>query len=119
MKKKKEIEIPKNKYIYQRYDGIITKYIVDNEYYINTQTGIASKKDTTLLLGTVSKNIIDLIEVGDIVEVLDHDWTRIFNLDDEDILKSFIEDCEEDNWKLQGIMTKEQYEKNCYKVDTN
>ena len=119
MKKKKEIEIPKNKYIYQRYDGTITKYIVDNEYYIAVGTGIANRKDTTLLLGTVSKNIIDLIEVGDIVEVLDHDWLRVFNIDDEDILKSFIEDCEENNWKLQGIMTKEVYEQNCFKLDTN
>ena len=66
-----------------------------------------------------SKDIIDLIEVGDIVEVLDHDWLRVFNIDDEDILKSFIEDCEENNWKLQGIMTKEVYEQNCFKLDTN
>lgn len=119
MKKKKEIEIPKNKYIYQRYDGIITKYIVNNEYYIAVGTGIATKKDETVLLGKVAENIIDLIEVGDIVEVLDHDWLRVFNIDDEDILKSFIEDCEENNWKLQGITTKEVYEQNCYKLDTN
>lgn len=117
MKKKKEI--PKNKYIYQRYNGIITKYIVDNEYYIDTQTGIARQKDETAFLGKVAENIIDLIEVGDIVEVLDHDWLRVFNIDDEDILKSFIEDCEENNWKLQGIMTKEVYEQNCFKLDTN
>lgn len=44
MKKKKEIEIQKNKYIYQRYDGAITKYIVDEEYYIDVKTGIATKK---------------------------------------------------------------------------
>lgn len=117
MKKKKEI--PKNKYIYQRYNGIITKYIVDEEYYIAVETGIATKKDETILLGKISENIIDLIEVGDIVEVLDHDWLRVFNIDDEDILKSFIEDCKENNWKLQGIMTKEVYEQNCFKLDTN
>ena len=117
MKKKKEIEIPKTEYIYQRYNGIITKYIVDKEYYIAVGTGIATKKDETILLGKISENIIDLIEVGDIVEVLDHDWTRVFNIDDEDILESVIEDIEEGNWKLRGILTKEQYEQNCYKLN--
>lgn len=63
MKKKKEIEIPENKYIYQRYNGIITKYIVDGEYYIDVKTGIATKKDETILLGKISENIINLIEV--------------------------------------------------------
>ena len=63
MKKKKEIEIPENKYIYQRYNGIITKYIVDEEYYIDVKTGIATKKDETILLGKISENIINLIEV--------------------------------------------------------
>ena len=119
MKNKKEIEISKNKYIYQRYNGTITKYIVDTEYYIDVGTGIATKRDETVLLGKVVENIIDLIEVEDIVEVLDHDWLRVFNIYDEDILKSFIEDCEENNWKLQGIMTKEVYKQNCFKIDTN
>lgn len=64
-----------------------------------------------------SKNLIDLIEVGDIVEVLDYDWVRVFNIDDEDILESVIEDIQEGNWKLQGIMTKEVYEQNSYKVE--
>ena len=63
MKKKKEIEIPKPKYIYQRYNGIITKYIVDEDYYIDTQTGIARQKDETAFLDKVAEDIIDLIEV--------------------------------------------------------
>lgn len=63
MKKKKEIEIPKTQYIYQRYNGIITKYIVDETHYISVETGIANRKDTILLFGKVSENIIDLIEV--------------------------------------------------------
>lgn len=64
-----------------------------------------------------SKNLIDLIEVGDIVEVLDYDWVRVFNIDDEDILESVIEDIQEGNWKLQDIITKEVYEQNSYKVE--
>ena len=118
MKKKKEIEIPKNKYIYQKYDGIITKYIIDNEYYINTQTGIASKKDTTLLLGTVSKNIIDLIEVGDIVfiqDVLNNDFIYIY---DNEMLKAVREDIE-GGLQITQVLTREQFEANAYKIDIN
>lgn len=44
MKKKKEIGIPKTQYIFQRYNGIITKYIINEEYYIDVETGIAMKK---------------------------------------------------------------------------
>ena len=63
-----------------------------------------------------SNNIIDLIEVGDVVRVLDHEWDRIFNLDDENILESFIEDCKEENWKLVSIVTKEQFALIEYKI---
>ena len=119
MKKIKNLEILKHKYLYERNNGTITKYIVDEDYYISVETGIATKKDETIFLGKTSENIIVLIEVGDIVEVLDHDWTRVFNIDDEDILESFIEDCKEENWRLQGIMTREIYKQNCYKIDTN
>ena len=124
MKNKKEIEISKNKYIYQRYNGTITKYIVDNEYYIAVGTGIATKKDETVLLGKVVENIIDLIEVGDIVN-----GYRILNIVDLansnkkvfTICKSDFKDIcrvwgEED---IETILTKEQYIQNCYKIDTN
>ena len=128
MKKKKEIEIPKNKYIYQRYDGIITKYIVDNEYYIAVETGIATKKDETVLLGKVAENIIDLIEVGDIIEYIEQtegkDGTilgevyaqKIVNIEELDAVK---EDIKNNGIKLLSILTKEQYMQNCYKIDTN
>lgn len=64
-----------------------------------------------------SKDIIDLVEPGDVVEVLDIDWIRIFNIDNEDILVDFKEEIEEKNWKLLSILTKEQYKKNCYRVE--
>ena len=124
MKKKKEIEIPKNKYIYQRYNGIITKYIVDNEYYIDTQTGIARQKDETAFLGKVAEDIIDLIKVGDIVEyqvislselkagrVKKYRDTRnnkeYLGVEGFDITKIYIE----------SILTHEQFEQNCYTVE--
>lgn len=118
MKKKKEIEIPKNKYIYQRYNGTITKYIVDNEYYIAVGTGIATKKDETVLLGKVAENIIDLIEVGDIVHIKDVLHQDIVHIWSEDYLKALKEDYN-NGIKLVEILTHEQYEQNCFKLDTN
>ena len=112
----------KKKYKYGEYIrtkcGKIDK-VINNKYYM--QQYIECEKGLYLKENIIkhSKNIIDLIEVGDIVEVLDHDWTRVFNIDDEDILESFIEDCKEENWKLQGAMTREIYKQNCYKIDTN
>lgn len=113
MKKKKEIEIPKTEYIYQRYNGIITKYIVDKEYYIAVGTGIATKKDETVLLGKVAENIIDLIEVGDFVN-----RERIL-----DITGDYIHTNETDHNRfylekhIKTILTKEQYQANCYTVE--
>ena len=116
MKKKKEIEIPKNKYIYQRYDGIITKYIVNNEYYIAVGTGIANRKDTTLLLGTVSKNIIDLIEVGDIVFINDFAGYDFVYINDKEMLEALKEDIQ-NGVEIKSIMTHEQYEQNCCRLE--
>ena len=64
-----------------------------------------------------SFNIIDLIEVEDIVKVKDHDWIRVFNIDDEVTLKSFIEDYEENNWTLMSIVTKEQFQSVEYRLE--
>lgn len=116
MKKKKEIEIPKNKYIYQRYNGTITKYIVDNEYYIAVGTGIATKKDETVLLGKVAENIIDLIEVGDIVHIKDVLHQDIVHIWSEDYLKALKEDLN-NGIKVVEILTHEQFEQNCYTVE--
>ena len=62
-----------------------------------------------------SKNIINLIEVGDIVhikDVLHEDITHIWS---EDYLKALKEDLS-NGIKLVEILTHEQYEQNCYKV---
>ena len=62
-----------------------------------------------------SKNIIDLVEVGDIVrikDVLHEDITYIWS---EDYLKALKEDIQ-NGIKLVSILTKEIYMANCYKV---
>ena len=128
MKKKKEIEIPKNKYIYQRYDGIITKYIVNNEYYIAVGTEIATKKDETVLLGKVAENIIDLIEVGDFVNgygVIDF-YLDYFNGNDRRekpkriavIVDKFCDNHIKED-EIKTILTHEQFEQNCYTVKSS
>lgn len=133
---KKEIEqklkdIPEDKYFYQRYEGRITKYKYDGEYYIDCETGLASRKDETFLLGKVSENIIDLVEVGDFVNgyrILDIADSIYENSKRILIYKNqkeryerwiYIQEyngrirCQDD---ICEILTHELYEENCYRV---
>lgn len=123
MKKKEILEKLNNlktRYIYQRYNGIIKKYEVRDNYLINT--GNANNTidiNRQIPLGKTSENIIDLIEVGDIVEYIDEDGEYIKDF----IIKkhtpvsliSFIEYLKA-YCKVITILTHEQYEQNCYKV---
>lgn len=63
-----------------------------------------------------SKNIIDLIEVGDIVhtrDVLNEDIVYIWS---EEYLKALKEDLK-NGIELVDILTKERYQANCYTVE--
>lgn len=62
-----------------------------------------------------SKNIIDLIEVGDIVEIFDVLNEDVIYIWNEEMLKAVKEDVA-NGIKIRRILTKEQYEANCYKV---
>ena len=100
--------------------------------YIRTEKGIISKINSGVdidilefenaIIGNIkahSKNIIDLIEVGDIIEYIDDDGEYIKDF----IIKkhtpvsliSFIEYLKA-YCKVIAILTHEQYEQNCYKV---
>lgn len=107
---------PKNKYIYQRYNGLITKYIDDGDYYINCETGIAIKKNEHLMLGKASEKISDLVEKDDIVngyrileiyEATEADEERILDIGYGYAIF---------NDEIKTILTKESYMDNCYKV---
>lgn len=118
---RKEIEekfnnLTKDNYIYQRYNGIITKYMQKEEYYIDCATGIGAKIEEHLLLGKISDNIIDLIEVGDIVKIRTglHSSFKYFVEDEDDFL--FLEEKVKKFWNIEEILTKESYMANCYKV---
>lgn len=65
-----------------------------------------------------SKNIIDLIEVGDILVIYlrdDRKYTIYVPIESETQLKATKEDLNVDI--LKSILTKEQYQANCYTVE--
>ena len=63
-----------------------------------------------------SKNIIDLIEVGDIVK-LDDEFIeyRLIDVFDESIIEGLKQDVKT-GVKIKSILTKEQYMQNCYEI---
>lgn len=65
-----------------------------------------------------SFNIIDLIEVGDIVTVeeVDTKWERTVEVDEEGYIK-YLKMYVGKEEKLKKILTHEQYEQNCYKLE--
>ena len=97
-------------------NGKIDKVINNNCYmpqYIECEKSLLYKEDIV----NNSKNIIDLIEVGDYVngteiDLLEKSENRVWSTStygDEDIV--FYEN------EIKTILTKEQFEQNCYTVE--
>lgn len=64
-----------------------------------------------------SKNIIDLIEVGDIVEIRKtyrEEETILYHMIDDEYTKSFTRNLKTEY--IVTILTKEQYNQNCYRL---
>lgn len=122
MKEIKKEKIEKDKYIYQRYNGEITKYRDDGEHYINCEIGLAFPKDDNLFLGKTSENLIDLIEEGDYVngKYVFATENRIDDNGEKVILAENYDEWTENgiisNKDIKIILTHELYEKNCYRV---
>ena len=101
--------------------GNILKYTGKEKEFIDKHLSISNKKDIEFL-GTIvkhSKNIIDLIEVGDYVNGI-----LIEDIEEIDNKKVFYSNGEMIAWTnrdkgIETILTKEQYIQNCYKIDTN
>ena len=74
-----------------------------NEYFIDT----INEKDIV----KHSKNIIDLIEVGDILRVFDNlsETEEKVNIFDDEMLKAVKEDIKDNNYKILSILTHEQF----------
>ena len=115
----KRIEEYKPKYIYQRYNGEIRQFeVIDNNYLVDTKTGMSFDFRSHLMLGKVSEDLIDLIQCGDYVN-----GKEVSNVDKVDNI-NFIEWTDGDMYKteiendkcIETIVTKEQFESISYKV---
>lgn len=63
-----------------------------------------------------SKNIIDVIEVGDLVKVKDNFDEDVLHMIDEEFITSLKEDIKDESVEIKSILTHEQYDNNCYIV---
>lgn len=114
---KKEIQeklnnLPKPEYLYQRYNGIINKYEIQDNILINVNNAndiIDINKQA--LLGKTSKNIIDLIEVGDFIKIsYDNIGDSKHFIDNKFALNMIKEDLNKfKDKKIKSIVTKEQF----------
>ena len=112
------MEIKENEFIRTK-TGKIDKVINDNYYiseYIECEKGIVDKENIV----KHSFNIIDLIEVGDIVN-----GYRIDERAEYDVLihkarginrSGFMIPVAQYNEDIKTILTHEQYERNCYRI---
>ena len=109
----KEIEV--GEYIRTNY-GRICK-VINNNYFMPIYLECENETliDKTKIVKH-SKNIIDLIEVGDIVFTEDfngYDFIDIYSVEMLEALKQDVKN----SIKIKSILTHEQYEKSCYKVE--
>lgn len=112
-------EIEVNEYIRTK-NGSIDKVINPN-YYMSIY--VECKKGMYLLDNVVkhSKQLIDLIEVGDVIKYKIENVTLetkgylkgITDISDKEMLRNIRND---KNYKVLEILTKEQFLANCYKV---
>ena len=97
-----------NEYVRTK-DGIIGKVIktLSNRVFLDNLGYAVLIKDIV----KHSKQLIDLIEVGDIVEIRTGLYSSFkYLVENEDNLLPL------EDWYIETILTKEQFESNCYKV---
>ena len=111
----KRIEEYKPKYIYQRYNGEIRQFeVIDNNYLVDTKTGMSFDFRSHLMLGKVSENLIDLIQRGDYVngyKVDNIEKGKLIIGDTTQVIEQIVE-----NEDIETVVTKEQFESISYKV---
>ena len=122
------MKLEPNMYIRTK-DGIIAKvdYIDDDTIFFDKELYKTYgdsinflEKDNLEKIAKVSYNIIDLIEVGDILEVFSdlHDLlgNEVFRIKDEKHLQHLKNGFDKGYFHLITILTKEQFEQMAYKV---
>lgn len=106
----------KNNYIRKVITERLNGYLVDVSYYNeiidDTTLGIIGKED----IKKHSKQLIDLIEVGDVLEIRTGLYSSFkYFVENEDNLL-LLEEQVKQFWNIETILTKEIYMANCYKV---
>ena len=116
----KRIEEYKPKYIYQRYNGEIRQFeVIDNNYLVETKTGMSFDFRSHLMLGKVSENLIDLIKLKDIIKIHNlkgDDISFWFEIFDDKTMMDFKLGLEDKEIEILEIVTKEMMESISYKV---
>ena len=88
------------------------------KYHIEFQGKVKVKRQylSTHTIINHSKQLIDLIEVGDIVEIRTglHSSFKYFVENEDNLL--LLEEQVKEFWNIETILTKESYMANCYKV---
>ena len=134
----RRIEEYKPKYIYQRYNGEIRQFeVVNDNYLVDTKSGMSFDFRSHLMLGKVSENLIDIIEDEDFCKIefysprYEKRGTRIFEVSKIDEYITF-ENMHCDLFMINGewsnndkrlnpvikeIYTKEMIESISYKVE--
>lgn len=97
--------------------GIFKKYAEEGvqQWFTMLQNGTLYTTATRAIVNH-SKNIIDLIEVGDIVFTEDFPGYDFIYIYDKEMLEALKQDVK-DGVRIKSILTKEQYTKNCYTVE--
>ena len=119
----KRIEEFKSKYIYQRYNGEIRQFeVIDNNYLVETKTGMSFDFRSHLMLGKVSENLIDLIKLKDIIKIHNlkgDDISFWFEIFDDKTMMDFKLGLDDNEIEILEVVTKEMMESISYKVERN
>lgn len=97
-------------------DKIYVRNIFGNIYKVDDVTDIMYKTD--FLYNRIvkqSNNIIDLIQIGDLVELIDVLNQEIICIWDDEMLKAVRKDIE-NGLKIGRILTKEKFNQECFEV---
>ena len=97
-------------------DKIYVRNVFGDIYEVDDSTKIIYKTD--FLYNRIvkeSNNIIDLIQIGDLVELIDVLNQEIIYIWDDEMLKAVRKDIE-NGLKIGRILTKEKFNQECFKV---
>lgn len=97
-------------------DKIYVRNTFGDIYKVDDSTGVMYKTDVLYnRIVKKSNNIIDLIQIGDLVELIDVLNQEIIYIWNDEMLKAVRKDIE-NGLKIGRILTKEKFNQECFKV---